>query len=219
MKSLFRPLVIATLITGFANPALAAREVNTKDFSGWMDDYDSLSYVEERNAFVFFNEAARGKYKKVMVDSVTVYARDAEKDTTIAMEASAYLNDGIVDLLVSKDLLAEQAGPDVLKLKIAITGVEKSKEDLKPYNFIPVSAVFRVAQTAAGKVATYIDAMFEAELIDSVSGERAAAIVTKGISETEKRSGDELTFDDVKPTLDLWLAQYNRTLDEFLASR
>ena len=30
-------------------------------------------------------------------------------------------------------------------------------------------------------------------------------IVAKGILETEKRSGDELSFEDVQPTLDLWL--------------
>jgi hypothetical protein len=39
---------------------IAAREVKTKGFSGWMEDYDSLAYNEERNAFIFFNEAKRG---------------------------------------------------------------------------------------------------------------------------------------------------------------
>jgi hypothetical protein len=82
-----------------------------------------------------------------------------------------------------------------------------------------VSAVFRGAQAATGKVATYIDTMFEAEMTDSVSGVRIAAIVAKGIEETEKRSGDTLDFDDVKPTLDKWLAQYDRTLDGLLAKK
>lgn len=40
-----------------------------------------------------------------------------------------------------------------------------------------------------------------------------------GIEETGKRRGDELTFDDVKPTLDKWLAQYSDTLDGYLAKR
>jgi hypothetical protein len=61
--------------------------------------------------------------------------------------------------------------------------------------------------------------MFEAELVDSVTGDRVAATVRKGIGETTKRSGDELTFEDVKPTLDLWLEQYAQTLEEFLAQR
>jgi hypothetical protein len=37
--------------------------------------------------------------------------------------------------------------------------------------------------------------MFEAEMVDSVSGERVAAIVAKGIEETEKRSGDDRPYD------------------------
>ena len=106
-----------------------------------------------------------------------------------------------------------------MRASIAITGVEKSKEELKAYNFVPVAAVFRGAQAATGNVATYIDTRFEAEMVDSVTGEQVAAVVAKGIEETEKRSGDSLRFDDIKPTLDKWLAQYAETPDEYLARR
>lgn len=218
MNSILK-LTLFLAATTWGALAIADREIEKEDFSGWMKDYDSLVYIEDKNAFIFFNEALRGKYKQVIVDSVVVYARDAEADAKIAVESSAYLSKGITALLEGKGLLTDEAGPDVLRLKIAITGVEKSKEDLKAYNFIPVGAVFRVAQTAAGKVSTYIDSMFEAEMVDSVTGERAAAIVTKGVQETEKRSGDELVFEDVKPILDLWLAQYDKTLNDFLATR
>ena len=97
--------------------------------------------------------------------------------------------------------------------------MEKSKEELKAYNFIPVSAVFRGAQAATGNVPTYMATMFEGQASDSVSGERVMAIVTKGIEETEKRSGDNITFEDFRPTLDKWLAQYAETIDNFLAQK
>jgi hypothetical protein len=100
---------------------------------------------------------------------------------------------------------------------MAITGVEKSTEELKAHNLIPVSALFRGAKAATGNLNTYIDAMFEAELVDSVSGERVAATVRKGISQTEKKSGDDLAFEDVKPTLDMWLESYRQTLKDLLA--
>lgn len=218
MKALTR-IALALSVTLTASLSIADREIEAQDFSGWMDDYDSLVFVEEKNAFIFFNESARGKYDKVQLESVSVYASTAEQDIGIAEEASAYLSDGISQLLENQGLLVSEAGPGVLRLNVAITGVEKSKEDLKAYNFIPVSAVFRAAQAATGNVATYIDAMFEAEMRDSVSGERVAAVVKKGISETEKRSGDELSFDDVKPTLDQWLAQYKETLESFMAQQ
>ena len=203
----------------FSSIAMADREIDEKDFSGWMQGYDSLVYNEKRNAYLFFNEARRGKYQRVLLDSVTVYSADAETNGAIALDASAYLSEGFNELLARKGIVAEGAGPGVLILRIAITGVEKSSEDLKAYNFIPVAAVFRGAQAATGNVSTYIDTMFEGEMTDSQSGERLGAIVAKGIMETEKRSGDELTFSDVKPTLDKWLNQYEQTLDEYLGAQ
>ena len=218
MRFITRLLLVLLVVTS-STLAMAAREVKDKDFSGWMKDYDSLKYNEERNAFMFFNEAKRGIYSKIILEEVVIYSKDGEAEGEIAEKSSTYLEKGIADLLESKGLAASEPSPDALRLKVAITAVEKSKEDLKAYNFVPVAAVFRGAQAASGNVATYIDAMFEAEMVDSISGDRLAAIVAKGIEETEKRSGDELTFDDIKPTLDKWLAQYNKTLDGYLAQR
>ena len=212
-------VLFALSVLGLASATFAAREVGSDDFSGWMDDYSSLTYVEERNAFLFENKEKRGKYKKVMLQSVTVYARNAKANGDIANMSTDYLTAGVRDLLEQKGILAQEPGPDVLRYNMAITGVEKSTEELKAHNLIPVSALFRGAKAATGKLSTYIDAMFEAEMTDSMTGERVMAIVRKGISETEKKSGDELTFDDVKPTLDLWLETYAQTLDDFLAKR
>jgi len=218
MRFITRLLLVLLVITS-STLAMAARELETKDFSGWMNDYDSLAFNEERNAFLFFNEDKRGTYSKVILEEVVIYSEKGEAGGQIAEESTKYLSEGLANLLASKGLAASDPGPGILRLKLAITAVEKSKEDLKIYNFVPVAAVFRGAQAATGNVSTYIDAMFEAEMVDSVSGERVAAIVAKGIEETEKRSGDDLTFDDVKPTLDKWLAQYSETLDGYLAKR
>ncbi len=198
---------------------MADKEIETKDFSGWMDNYDSLTYDEKLNAFRFFNEEKRGSYSKVMLHSVIVYGRDAKSEAAIAIHATDYMAAGVSSLLESRGLLVTEAGEGVVRASIAITGVEKSKEELKPYNLVPVAAVFRGAQAVTGNVASYIDTMFEAEMVDSVTGEQVVAVVAKGIEDTEKRSGDSLEFDDIKPTLDKWLAQYAQTLDEYLARR
>jgi hypothetical protein len=208
--------LVTTILVATSTFCMAAREVGSKDFSGWMESYDSLTYDEERNAFLFFNEERRGAYQRILLEDLTVFSKSGEADIEIANQATDYLLKGVTQLLERKGIAATEPGPGVLRLKIAITGVEKSKEGLKVYNFVPVAAVFRGAQAATGKVATYIDTMFEAEMVDSLTEERVAAIVTKGIEETEKRSGDSLTFEDVKPTLDKWLSQYEKTLNKLL---
>jgi hypothetical protein len=197
-------------------PLLADREISKHDFSGWLDDYESLSYVEERNAFVFFNEARRNYYSRVQLDSVVVFVEDQEVDTTVANEATQYLTTAVNDLLLEQGIDATEPAQDVLTLRLAITGAENSKEDLKPRNFIPVAAVFRTAQAATGKVPTYIDTMFEAEMRDSLGGDRVAAVVVKAVNETEKRSGDDLQFEDIRPTLDAWVKQFQATLAGYL---
>ena len=216
MLQFFSLLLLLASFSGWSN---AAKEISDKDFSGWLDDYDSLEFNEAKNSFIFFNEEARGKYDKVLLESVAVYSVNSKANKVMASKATDYLREGVLKVLTDSDILATEAGPTVLRYSMAITGVEKTKDELKAHNIIPVSALFRGAQEVSGKVSTYIDSMFEAELVDSVTGDRVAATVRKGIGETTKRSGDELTFEDVKPTLDLWLEEYAQTLKEFLAQR
>jgi len=219
MRRHLHQLLSASVIAAIALSLMGAREIVDSDFSGYLKSYDQLKFAEERNAFVFMNESAKGKYQKVHVRSVTIYSKDAEENAVIAEKASKYLENGVKQLLEKKGLAASAPGKGVLELRLAITGTERSVEDLKVYNFIPVAAVFRAGQAATGNVASYIDTMMEAEMTDSVTGDRVAAIVQKGIGETEKRSGDELTFEDVVPMLDIWLQTYEKTLDEFLAKK
>lgn len=139
MQSMLKVLLILFMIIG-STFSMAAREVKTKDFSGWMEDYDSLTYSEERNAFLFFNEARRGTYSKVILDEVSVYSKIGEADPEIAQEATTYLSQGISALLEKKGIAASEAGGGVLRLKWAITGAEKSKEDLKEVMWTPTKS-------------------------------------------------------------------------------
>lgn len=209
-------LVMGCLLTISAH---ADRGIDEKDFSGWLNEYDSLRYVEDRNAFIFTNTELKGKYQKILLAPVQVFSENAEADPENAPKAAEYLTKGISQLLDEKGIRALEPGPGVAHLKIAITGVEKSVEDLKPRNLVPVAAVFRGAQAASGNLPTYISTMFEGEAVDSISGGRIMAIVLQGIAETEKKSGDVLTFEDIRPTLDAWLAQFSYTMDDFLAKK
>ena len=166
-----------------------------------------------------FNEVKRGAYDSIILESVVLHGVGAEKNPEIADEAIRYLEKGIREMLARKAMGADKPGPGVLRMTVAITGVRKSKEGLKPQHVLPVAAVFRGAQEVSGNVGTYIDTRFEGEIVDSVSAERVVAIVAKGIEDTSKRSGDVLDFEDVQPTLDRWLGQLEENLERNLAAR
>ena len=125
----------------------------------------------------------------------------------------------MIQMFKDEGVYAAEPGSGVVKLSIAITGAEKAVESMKPRDVIPVAAVFRGAKAATGNLKTYIDVMFEGEAVDSVSGDRVMAIVTRDYGDTDKKSGDEFTFEDLVPTLDRWLAQYRETLRGYLAKR
>ena len=71
MKKLL-PLVLAAAL---GTPLALAQEITTKDFSGYLDDYDKLVFSEDLNAFVFFNEDKRGKYSQVYFESLSIWRR------------------------------------------------------------------------------------------------------------------------------------------------
>jgi len=212
------PFALLALVAALALP-VQAQAVKTKDFSGWMEDYESLVYIEDRNAFLFTNEDRRGTYEKVLLQEVSLFGTNVKAGGELATQAADYLREGILAIFEEEGVLATKPGPGVARLSLAITGVEKSLESAKPRDFIPVAAVFRGAKRASGNLGTYIDVMFEGKATDSVSGERIMAIVTRVYGDTDKKSGDELEFEDLLPTLDRWLAQYRVTATEFLANR
>lgn len=212
-------VTLLTLSLSLVAPSGYAEKIKTKDFSGWMKDYDSLVYNQEKNAYMFSNPDKRGKYKKIRLVDVSIYSENAEANKALAEKSADYMRDGINRIFADEGVLATAPGPDVAALSLAITGVEKSVESLKAHNLIPVSAVFRGAKAATGKLDTYIDVMFEGEAVDSVTGERLLAIVRKGIGTTDKKSGEELVFEDLVPTLDRWLENYRDMMRDYLATR
>ncbi|HBA55673.1 DUF3313 domain-containing protein [Syntrophorhabdus aromaticivorans] len=71
------------------------------------------------------------KYSKLMVDSVIFYFADDSEDKGINAEEMKELTDAfnqeIVNALKDKYPIVAERGPDVARLRIAITGVKKSK--------------------------------------------------------------------------------------------
>ena len=132
--------------------AVAQQPISTKDFSGWMQNYDSLIFDKDRNAFIFENEVKSGVYEKIMLESVVLHGVGVEQNPEIADQANKYLYQGIRDIMQRKGIGADKAGPKVLRVNVAITGVRKSKESMKVYHVLPVAAVFRGAQEVSVRI-------------------------------------------------------------------
>lgn len=127
---------ICSLLTVVMAIVLAAStgQAADKKYSGFLGDYYKNMHpgpeggVKDRwlKPGVDFS-----KYKKLMVDNVTFYFADDSADKGIDAEEMKELSDAfnqaIVDALKDKYTLVAEPGPDVARLRIAITNVKKSK--------------------------------------------------------------------------------------------
>ncbi|MFC1503105.1 DUF3313 domain-containing protein [Pseudomonadota bacterium] len=194
------------------------KTLQEEQFSGYLNNYDEFTFYKEQNAFLFKNKEAKGKYDKIFIREFRIFGPSQSQDKELAKRSTEYMRKNVESILSKKGLLTDSPiGEGVAILRMAITGTEKTKEDIEAYNLIPVSFIFTTGQVATGTRATFIEAAMEAELTDTSTRERLLAVVQKGIGETEKRSGEKLTFEDLVPVMDAWLAQFDKTIDAFMA--
>lgn len=78
----------AALVPCRCAATVAVQKMSSKDFSGWMDDSESLVFVEDRDAFLFFNEEKRGTDQKVTLRPVGVFGNTPGARGKVASEAT-----------------------------------------------------------------------------------------------------------------------------------
>lgn len=186
--------------------------------SGFLQDYSQLQPGgEDRAALVYVKAGADFKpYDAIMFDRISVWlSPEAETrgiDPAILKEMSDYFQNALVEAFKDGYTLVDQPGPNVLRVRAAIT-------DLKPSNptsntlstILPIG----MAVSAAAKATTDAnmgtgEAAAEIEFLDSVSSERLAAAV-------DRRQGGKSAFrgkwEDTKQAFDDWAKRFRMRLD------
>jgi len=126
-----------------------------------------------------------GKYNKIMVDSVIFFFADDSQykgiDPNEMKELSDGFNQAIVAALKDKSPIVTEPGPDVARLRIAITGVKQSKPVASAFSsLIPIGlAVSVVKKGASGSWSGSGATSAEFELLDSVTNDVIIVAVDK----------------------------------------
>ncbi len=144
-------------------------------------------------------------YQSVLVDDVVLYP-EPEPGPQVSAETLDEIRDYLTTELKKKIsatlTLADAAGPGVLELQGAVTGVTVKTEGMKAYEVIPVAAIFHGIKAAAGKRDRDVHVFLEARLVDSQSGELVGAAMRRVAGEDLKGKKDQLTLKDMKDSLD-----------------
>ena len=146
-------------------------------------------------------------YDAILIDPLVFYpeprpSRQVSAETLQQM--LAYSNDTYKRALSQRFRVVDRAGPGVLRIRVAFSGVAAQGEGLKPYQYVPIAFVATMAARAATGTPQRAFIVSEVEGTDSVTGELLGMRVRVGTGERLARVAGQqvITLDTVKPLLD-----------------
>lgn len=171
--------VVLAVVIGFALMASAGFSAEPK-YSGFLEGYyQNLQPGPEGGVKMRWLKPGVmfGKYNKLMVDSVVFFFADDSQykgiDPNELKELSDSFNQAIVAALKDKYPIVAEPGPDVARLRIAITGIKQSKPVASTVSsLLPIGlAVSLVKKGATGSWSGSGATSAEFEALDSVTND------------------------------------------------
>lgn len=212
-------IYLLVLVTGLALAGCAAGGMKDVKESGFLNDYSQLKPGgKDQAALVYIKPNFNFKpYDKIMFDRVEVVLSDQAEskviDPALLKEMTDYYQKALLDAVKGGYQVVDQPGPDVLRVRTAITEVKPSKPVADT-----MSTILPIGWVVAGATKVASDdnmgtgeASSEMEVLDSKTGERLAAAV-------DRRQGGKSVFrgkwDDTKDALEYWAKRFRQRLDE-----
>lgn len=197
MKSRAMLLVVAllmVLLLGACGKKLPAR-------TGFLIDYDGFRKVNSTSLKYEAEPARLGSFDRFLVDDVQV--RITSKSSLPDGEAerlAEYLKQRVIQELDHDYDLAQQPGPGVARVRMAITQITAST------TLLSIHPATKFTGAGLGGAA------IEAEIVDSMSGQRVWGLI-------EARKGNQVELDAFKPyddaedAAEMWAAIIRRDID------
>ena len=197
MKSALRMSAVVLIILAFVVTTGLAAE---SKYSGFLDNYNNLQPGPEGGVKMrWLNpNVDLAKYNKFMVESVVFFFADDSQykgiDPQEMKELADTFNQELITAIQAKYAISMEPGPDVMRIRIAITGLKASKPGVSTVSsLLPIGLVFSAAKKGAsgswsGSGATGAEAMFLDSMTNEVIGQ-AVDERTAGFSERFSKWG------------------------------
>ena len=190
-------------------------------FSGFLEDYSLLQKGPEGGPDLVYKKPGVdfSKYKKLIVDKVVFYLKEDAKAKAIQPSVLKELEDAFEQELV-KHLndaypMVDKPGPDVLRIRIAITDVEPSNPTLGTVGAVlPVGmAVNLVSNVTTGSSVNVGSASIEAEFLDSETGELLGEVVDHKTGSTYDTATVKGKWGHTRKAFEEWAEMLRNWLD------
>lgn len=203
---------------------------------GFLSDYSKLAPEgDDSNAYVYVDSTVDfTPYKKLLVDRIKVwYKSDSDYkgiDPDDLKALTDYFHQAIVKAVGDDYPMVDEPGPDVLRVRIAVTDLVPNKPEASvvtlvvPFAWV-ADAGSGVAKGETGSTSFTGEATIEMEAMDSVSSQQVGAYierqvgkkynwthgVSEGVSDYMKAYSK---WDYTKKAMDTWAQKLKKRLDE-----
>lgn len=188
--------------------------------SGFLGDYSQLRPVPDRegvNAYIDKSANYRS-YTKLMFEPVKIIvAPGAAANQVVPPDVLARMSSELIAAfqrdLTPKYQVVSVPGPDVLRVRMAITGVQAAKPESTAVDYLPFKAVYNVARSAAGNAPRVAEMTSEIEVLDPNDKRLVAATATRK-GDQKLPQGEAVTWEQLRSISEYWAASFRRRLDE-----
>ncbi|UCE79808.1 MAG: DUF3313 domain-containing protein [Nitrospiraceae bacterium] len=184
--------------------AMTSCAEKTLQRTGFLSTYARLGSTPEGN-LRYINRDRLGSYSKFIIEPVVfrLYNVPVGKrpDTRTRTELSNYMHQAIVKAIQERYTVVSQPAPQVARVRVAITDIDKSVSSL---NVLPAS---KLSGIGLGGVS------MEAEVVDTITGEQIGAVIQSKKGKRVSAAGLN-EWGDAQAVMDEWAQRFRKLLDE-----
>jgi hypothetical protein len=215
MNKVFTAL-LAVAVAGCAVTTKSQPEAVTQ--TGFLQDYSQLKPGDkEQAALIYWSPNAQwSRYDKVLLDPVTLVIRENEISPEDQARLSKYYGDKLREELSKNFTLVDQSGPDVIRIRVALTDAEAATSGVRTISVIvPQARLLNAGYDAAtGHYAFVGSAQTEGEILDSATDQRLAAVVDHRYGGLSVKNAGVWQWGDAEHIMDYWAETLSTRLAE-----
>jgi len=219
--------ITGSLIVALAPPLVLGED--KPDFSGFLGDYSGFHESDRvKGAWIYTKPGISitdlEKYNRVILDTVVIHdgPDDAFKDIDPAdlQQAADDFHAQLASTLGSDYPVVTEPGPDVLRLRAALTGSVPKSPEHGLLSYTPVGLLFRAGKaatdSATDKEEIQVEVTMEMEFMDSVSNERLMAAVDSHMAgkESVEKADPDYSAKTMDAAFRFWAQTIKDRLDE-----
>jgi hypothetical protein len=205
-------LISAALLSGCASTSPPPQ-------SGFLGDYSQLQPAQDREGVMLYidRRADLRPYTKLLFDPVQVLATAPADQAQLAPDVLQRIG-GQFQASLRRELapvyqVVDVPGPDVLRVRSAITNIQPAKPDAGAMDYVPIKALYNVGREAAGAGPRVAEMQAEVEVLDP-AGKRVVAATATRKGDQHLPQGEQITWESLQPITDYWARNVRARLDQ-----